>query len=125
MADPKADSHGDLGVGLPDGVNPDGPTYKTAQSACQSLLPNGGQPAAVDPKTQAARLAFARCMRQNGVDMPDPGTGPVVNSNGPGSPQSKNRTGVDPDSPAFKKAMEACKNLLPAGDGPANSDEGS
>jgi hypothetical protein len=47
-------------------------------------------------------------MRDNGVDFPDPSFGEdggVVVDIGPDS-------GIDPDSPAFKRAQEACQELM-------------
>lgn len=57
-------------------------------------------------------LAYAQCMRKNGAPtFPDPSQdGKIVV--GPGS-------GVDPRSPGFQKAQEACKDLSPQGSGAA------
>jgi hypothetical protein len=59
---------------------------------------------------EAAALAFASCMRFNGVpNFPDPkpGGGFVFHTG----------AGVDPSSPAFKAAQAKCKKLLPPGPG--------
>ncbi|HYH51394.1 MAG TPA: hypothetical protein VEG38_17740 [Acidimicrobiia bacterium] len=66
-----------------------------------------------------AMLAFARCMRDNGVDMPDPdtsgGAGVVTFRAGPASGGHR----IDADRETFEKAHEACKDLM--GDaGPMN-----
>ncbi|CAM4226381.1 hypothetical protein KIPE111705_45675 [Kibdelosporangium persicum] len=50
---------------------------------------------------------FAKCMRDNGVDVPDPEPG--------GGLGNWDESKVDRDSPAFQKAMEACKSFLPGG----------
>jgi hypothetical protein len=57
---------------------------------------------------QDKELKFAKCMRDNGVDMPDPqpGTG-----RGAEAAQAAN--------PAFEKAYEKCRALLPNGGQPA------
>src|ERR1700676_3507557 len=93
-----------------------------AGSACG--LP--GSPAAkasppADPYQQA--LAFSHCMRAHGVpDFPDPkkGNGGVtvqVNGNG---------ASLDPSSPQFQTAQNACKQYLPtnvtSGSGPSAQD---
>lgn len=53
-------------------------------------------------------VAYARCMRKHGVDMPDPTKkGLHLNPNG-GGPASADKRKVD-------AAMAACKSLLPAG----------
>lgn len=51
------------------------------------------------------QLAFARCMRENGVDMPDPEAG--------GRPGF--RFGPDVDQQKVQAAMEKCQDKLPNG----------
>jgi hypothetical protein len=93
------------GPGSP--INPDSTTFQNAQKACQSLLPNGGQ---MSPQQQAQAqqnaLNFSRCMRAHGVDMPDPqiGNGSIGIKITPGSGAGK----INPDSPAFQSAQQAC-----------------
>jgi len=66
----------------------------------------GGEgPGKLDPKAQDAMLAFARCMREHGIDMPDPtGNGLLFNS--------KRGQGPDPSSSKFKEAERACDHHL-------------
>jgi hypothetical protein len=53
-------------------------------------------------------LAFARCMRQHGIDMPDPSpNGGIEVKGGPGT--------ANPDSPKFKAAEQACQQYEPKG----------
>lgn len=50
-------------------------------------------------------VAFAECMRSHGMpNFPNPGNGPAFGP--PGS-------GVDPTSPQFQSALQACKSLAP------------
>jgi hypothetical protein len=74
---------------------------------------------AAAPKLSPAELAeirdnaleFARCMRQHGVDMADPQVtngGIRMSIRGGGG---KGR--LNPDSPAFRDAQEACKAFEP------------
>ena len=94
-----------------------------ADSACRHFIegigsgPNGGK---MDPATQDALIAFSKCMREHGIDMPDPqfsdGGAAVVLPNG-------DKPAFDPSSQKFKDAQEACKNLLPGG-GELNSGGG-
>jgi hypothetical protein len=54
------------------------------------------------------RLKFAECMREQGIDMPDPGNGPGV--------RIRVREGTDPKK--VDAAMEACKQYAPNGGEP-------
>jgi hypothetical protein len=117
-------------------INPNDPKTKAAQDACQKYMKVGGGES-VDPakraELQAAALNFARCMREHGVDMPDPklaGNGGLTfqskagsaakgsNSNGP-----RGGLGADPDSPKFKAADKACNHFLGDGQGPSTNKE--
>ena len=61
---------------------------------------------------EAAALAFAQCMRSNGLpNFPDPKAG--------GGFLFHTSAGVDPSSPAFKAAQAKCKKFLPEGLAPA------
>ena len=96
------------------GKGPDSPKFKAAQQACNKYLPNGGQPTKPDPQQQQQMLAFARCMRQHGIDVPDPGaSGGIEVKGAPGS--------VNPDSPKFKAAEQACQQYEPKGAKPTQS----
>ena len=68
--------------------------------------------ASMDP--EEAALAFAECMREHGVDMPDPQVGSngefrVTVNGGPGSL----------DMEAMQAAQEACQDLMPGGGEPS------
>jgi hypothetical protein len=60
---------------------------------------------------QETILAFAACMRENGVDMDDPqfGVGGALFGGGDGD-----GPGFDPQSPTFQAAFESCGSLLAA-----------
>jgi hypothetical protein len=59
----------------------------------------------------ASGLAFAKCMRENGVkNFPDPADS--------SSQVLEKGSGIDPESAEFKKATEACKDLAPQAEGP-------
>jgi hypothetical protein len=96
--------------GGPGSKGPDDPAFKAAEQACNKYLPNGGQPPRLDPQEQQQLLAFARCMRQHGIDMPDPrpdGGLVIRRRGGPG--------GVNPDDQKFKAAEQACQQYAPEG----------
>ncbi len=59
-------------------------------------------------KEHSKAVAFASCMRANGVpSFPDPAAG--------GSGVNLAGTGIDPQAPAFKSAREACAKFSPGG----------
>jgi hypothetical protein len=75
----------------------------TSSAASSNASTGAGSP-------EAAALAFAGCMRANGLpDFPDPkgGGGFLFHTGG----------GADPSSPAFKTAQTKCKKFLPPGPG--------
>jgi hypothetical protein len=99
VPDPKPGGDLVLGV-LPEDVNPDDPKFKAAQRACQQHAPDGGQPPKLNPQQRQQLLAFARCMRQHGINLPDPDANGGIDERG---------IGVDPDGPRFKAAEQACQ----------------
>jgi hypothetical protein len=64
--------------------------------------------------TKADALAYSKCMRAHGItDFPDPNSkGQIAISAGPGSD-------LDPNSPRWQSAQEACKALAPSPGTPA------
>jgi hypothetical protein len=93
------------------GVDTNAPQFRTAQQACQHLLPNGGKPdAAAQQKEVQQALKFAQCMRSHGVPkFPDP----QVSSDG-GVKQTIGKD-VNPGSPQFQSAQQACQKLVSGG----------
>jgi hypothetical protein len=95
---------------VPGGVDLDDPEVQAAQEECQSILDQGQLSDAPDEEQQAEQeaqiLAFAQCMREHGIDFPDPDVsgGAVLAQPGPG---------VDPNSPEFQDALEDCQGELP------------
>lgn len=76
------------------------PHFQAASKACESLRPQqgtgGGSSGGV---SQQRLLAFAQCMRANGVpQFPDPGPNGALRIGG----------GVDPSSPQFQHAQQVC-----------------
>jgi hypothetical protein len=94
------------------GINPEDPATKKALRACESKLPESAQKLSPqqEEKFKEAALAFSQCMREHGVDMPDPQFG------GKGKVTMKIEKGdIDPSSPAFEEAQEACRKTVPGG----------
>ncbi|GAA5069921.1 hypothetical protein HNP84_001831 [Thermocatellispora tengchongensis] len=82
-----------------------------AQEACRRYVQSAAvdRPNANDAGVMDKYLAYARCMRENGVDMPDP----VADANGEIVLEPKTAT----DSPRYVKAHTACESRLPGGAG--------
>jgi hypothetical protein len=107
--DPKP---GSGGIRIPDNVNPESPSFRSAQQACKQFLPIKSGPTATPAADRAAALKLARCMRAHGVpQFPDPALS---------VPRHAQRVlvlagmvfaipaSVDPSSPAFQQAAHAC-----------------
>ena len=105
LPDPGSGGGGPVTIG---GTGVDVEAMQEAMEACQSILGDAlGAPAEIDPEMQDKMLEFAQCMRDNGVDFPDPdvsGGGGRIQIGGPG--------GIDPSSKEFQAAQEACQDSL-------------
>jgi hypothetical protein len=88
------------------GVDPQSPTFHSAQAACRHLLPDGGprnQTATRSQSQIAALLAFARCMRSHGFpSFPDP------TSTGQLTHEMLAQAGINLQQPAVVRAADAC-----------------
>jgi len=129
MPDPQFDGNGGGGVviarGGPDGEGGDRPSkaegeaFEAANAECEEILEDtfGDRPQ-LSPEEQAKRqdemLAFTECMREHGIDMPDPqfdeDGGFSVSAGGPND--EGGATGPDPSDPDFEEAQEACQDEL-------------
>lgn len=121
MPDPEIDANGNMRVTI-GGGGPgeiDRETMDAAQEACRELLPGGGfgGPGGreLTPEDQERILAFTACMREHGIDIPDPqfGEGGGFIRIGPGDNGDDGGPAFDPNDPAFQEAQEACRELLP------------
>jgi hypothetical protein len=106
MADPTAG--GGINLRVRPGSNA---KVAKAQKACQSILEKAAPKLSEEQQSamQDAALAFAKCMRGHGIDMPDPtfGKGGVVMQM-----RSRGGAGFDPDDPRFKAAQKACQPIV-------------
>jgi hypothetical protein len=85
-----------------------------AEKACASLAPGGvGEAREPDPEMEDRMLKFARCMREHGIDLPDPGAGGDLRVQV--GKDGKAAGAITPDDPKFKAAHEACQDLLGKG----------
>ncbi len=57
-------------------------------------------------------LAFAQCMRDNGVDFPDPTVDADGNLSFAGAFRQAQGGGFDPGDSSFRDAMDACRDLM-------------
>jgi hypothetical protein len=98
-------------------TNPD--TMRKAEAACAKYRDKVKAPEMSDSQKaefKKAALANARCMREHGIDFPDPqfDTG--------GGAQIRLGKGLNPDSPKFQAAQKACQKTMPIG--PSTTDAG-
>jgi hypothetical protein len=89
---------------------PDDPKFRAAMEKCRKHLRFGGGERltpAQQAKARDAFLKFARCMRANGVNVPDPKPG-----GGAGFVMRAGSRGINPDSPKFRAAQQKCRSHL-------------
>jgi hypothetical protein len=81
--------------------------FKAAEQACKQYETSGGPPPS-PPSAQERQqaLAFARCMRQHGINVPDP----QITANGIAQPLPE---GMDRDDPRLRAPRQACRQYLP------------
>jgi hypothetical protein len=111
--DPRPDANGNLQFQPPTG-DFDQAAFQDGLEVCQDLLAGAGSvlPDTDSTEFQDAQLEFARCMRDEGVDFPDPQPGQGLGA----------RAGqIDTDDPTTAAAIETCQPLiagvLPGGGG--------
>lgn len=91
LPDPDPDA---TGMALPAVKPGDEAKASKAMAACKKFAPaNIANPD--DPAVKAKRAEFAKCMRDHGVDMPDPGAGGSLS--------------LDGSDPQFQAAFKACQ----------------
>jgi hypothetical protein len=98
MPDPKVSGEGGRMLSMGAVQMDDAEAADGAFKACEKLAPKA--PAMSAEEKQAATdeaIKTAKCMREHGVDMPDPTASGMTKM-----------TDVDPDSPTFKAAIKAC-----------------
>ena len=117
VPDPQFDPNGMVRIGPdPDDPNPPSQAAMTkASKACDEYLQEmvAGAAQKPSPKQQAEMernaLEFARCMREHGIEMPDPQIG------GEGGGAEVTLDGDVMNSPAFKRAEKECGSPLARG----------
>jgi hypothetical protein len=105
LPDPEPDGNGGFDFGMAGAdVDRTSPAFREAIQACRDKLPGGGDLNLDDPELQEQLRTFAQCMRDNGVDMPDPE---------PGAGFGGGFADLDPNDPTVRAAVEACQDKLP------------
>jgi hypothetical protein len=100
MADP--DPNGQPGMIRMDRSNP---KFEAAWNKCKQYSPIGNGDRTFSPEQQQQMLDLAKCMREHGINMPDPEPG--------GGIKITKGSGLNPDDPKFQAAMEACRQYVP------------
>jgi hypothetical protein len=120
MPDPEPGQSG-INLRLGEGVDPDSESFQNAREECepiiQDAIPEGERPDPSEARDQGVK--FAQCMRERGVNMPDPqvdSEGRVTFGGGGGEDILS-----DPD---FEEAQEACQEEV-GGFGPGADEEPS
>ena len=94
---------------MPSSGNARSPSFRSAVTACQHLLPDGGPSSDSPARRQAqiaAALAFARCLRSHGFpNFPDP------TSSGELNPQMVTQAGINLHQPAVLRAADGCVSV--------------
>jgi hypothetical protein len=141
--DPQANGDGMIvvggGVGGPGGQRPseaDMERMEDAQEACQPILDEvQSQMPQPDPEQleemRENALEFAQCMREHGVDMPDPvfdDSGAIGIQIGPSDDGPSTGPAFDPNDEDFQAAQEACGGpgggFVTAGDSAVDDGDG-
>jgi hypothetical protein len=108
-----------LGADAAGNIDPNDPAVQAAREKClpelRGAIPEGERPDSSEVEDDL--LAYARCMRDHGIDFPDPQV-----SESAGATEILAPEGVDTNSPAFESASEACQEKLPS-DGTGTSTE--
>ena len=109
--DPGADGGVRIQVGPDSGIDPQ--EFEAASKECEEfredIRPQMSEGEQAEFKERA--LEHARCMREQGIDFPDP----EFSAEGGAGVRFKAGSGVDPDSAEFKAAQEKCGDLMGPG----------
>lgn len=98
---------GGVSFDVPKGIDPNSTQFKSAMQACRQYLPKGGTGGSGGANT-SKMLKFVNCMHTHGVpNFPEPKAN--------GGLKITTGSGIDPNSPQFKSAMQSCRSLLPGG----------
>ncbi|QXV61416.1 hypothetical protein CVV72_33435 [Amycolatopsis sp. TNS106] len=101
MPDPQTNGDGQNSITIEAGEGrPDENKMKAASDACRKLLPNGGEIKPPTPEELDKMRKEAKCMREHGIDFPDP------EPSGKGAAIALGDASGDPKK--FEEAAKAC-----------------
>jgi hypothetical protein len=114
MPDPGADGRQDIKIGGDSGISPE--DFERASKACEKYRKDIRREVSAEDqqKFKESALAHSRCMREHGINFPDP----TFDAEGGASVRMEAGRGgkKDPENdPKFKAAEEACGHLLDKG----------
>ena len=101
--------------------------FQAAMEDCDHFLEQAGAfRGEMDPEMLDKMVEFAGCMREHGIDMPDPNAdgGIMIQRNDDGNVTNGNGANIDPESEAFQEAQEACQPILGDEFGPRTDSSG-
>lgn len=111
--------------------DPNNADYKAADAKCKPILDAAIGQIKIDPAVEAEQrkqmLAFAKCMRAQGIDFPDPtfqDGGGSISIHVAGGEDDNSSNGPSPDNAAFQAANKVCGKELGNG-GPMVATSGS
>ena len=112
LPDPGTDGKQTLKVGGDSGISPE--AFETASKACEKYRKDIRPQLSAEEQEEFKQkaLEWARCMRDHGIDMPDPqisegGAGVRI-----GGPDGGDGPRLDPEDPEFQAAEKACGSLM-------------
>lgn len=109
---PDPDENGMFAITPESDLDTTSETFRRAAEECQKYLGQLGEPPKLSAeerkRMEEQALALARCLRGQGIDMPDPDFG----SDGGGF-SLRLPDDFDPDDPDFREAQEKCRKYEP------------
>jgi hypothetical protein len=109
MPDPQFEGNGGILMRGPRSGG-EGPAFRQAEEECRKHLEKAEPPELSDEQQQEMReraLRHAQCMREHGIDFPDPTFGED------GRVEQRLEGGVNPNDPAFQEAQRECARFGP------------
>jgi hypothetical protein len=113
VPDPKPGQPGII-IGREGGPEPNEADFQAAEEKCRKHLEEARPELSEEQEAEFkdAALKHAQCMREHGIEMPDP------QFESGGRVQQRIGPGVDPTDPRFREAERECRSFRPGIGGP-------